>query len=219
MNIGNYRTVVFDCDGVVLDSNAIKTRAFHQAASPWGEEAARALAAYHQDNGGISRYAKMQYFLDEIVPNRATRARGPGVEELLASFADIVTSELRRAPVAEGIDTLRQSVDSRWLIVSGGDQDELRQVFADRGLTALFDGGIFGSPSPKDAILTREIDSGRIERPAVYLGDSTYDYHCANEAGLDFIFVSAWSEAPDWREFVATNRIPSIATLSQLLTQ
>ena len=35
-SISDYKALVFDCDGVVLDSNRIKTEAFRIAALPWG---------------------------------------------------------------------------------------------------------------------------------------------------------------------------------------
>ncbi|UQB43268.1 hypothetical protein JX580_05170 [Thiomicrospira microaerophila] len=38
---------------------------------------------------------------------------------------------------------------ANWLIVSGGDQQELRGVFAARDLAKYFEGGIFGSPETK----------------------------------------------------------------------
>ena len=37
------RTWFFDCDGVILDSNAAKTEAFRMVATPYGGEAAEAL--------------------------------------------------------------------------------------------------------------------------------------------------------------------------------
>jgi phosphoglycolate phosphatase-like HAD superfamily hydrolase len=99
--------------------------------------------------------------------------------------------------------------------VSGGDQAELRAVFAKRGLADWFNGGIFGSPRNKEEILASEIDAGLILPPALLFGDSKYDYHAAISAGLDFIFISAWSEVDDWEEWVSVNCInhqPFIST-------
>lgn len=48
-------TLVFDCDGVVLNSNRIKTEAFRVVAAPYGDAAAGALVQYHLAHGGISR--------------------------------------------------------------------------------------------------------------------------------------------------------------------
>lgn len=38
-----YRCYVFCCDGVVLDSNKVKTEVFYKAAFPYGKAAAQAM--------------------------------------------------------------------------------------------------------------------------------------------------------------------------------
>ena len=66
-NIASYKTILFDCDGVILNSNKIKTRAFKLASIPFGKEASNTLEDYHLRHGGISRYEKFDYFLTSIV--------------------------------------------------------------------------------------------------------------------------------------------------------
>ena len=61
-----YQNLIFDCDGVILNSNKIKTNAFFAVALPYGQTAAQALVDYHLQNGGISRYRKFEYFLHLI---------------------------------------------------------------------------------------------------------------------------------------------------------
>lgn len=212
-------TLIFDCDGVVLDSNRIKTAAFRTAALPWGSAAADALVAHHVAHGGVSRHRKFRHFLDRIVPGRSPcDGRPRSVDDLLAAYAAAVRDGLATCPVAEGLEALRaMTAQARWMIVSGGDQAELRDVFESRGLARLFDGGIFGSPDDKDTILSREIASGLIRQPALFLGDSRYDHEAARRAGLGFVFVSGWSEMQDWPDYVRENRIPAIGALRDLL--
>lgn len=198
MNLTQYQTLVFDCDGVVLNSNKVKTDAFYQAALPYGEAAAQQLVDYHVARGGISRYKKFEWFVENVVAGQA----GPSLDELLAAYAAEVRHGLLTCDIAEGLSELRKKTKhANWLIVSGGDQQELREVFAKRDIAGLFNGGIFGSPDSKDVILARELQSGNISQKALFLGDSKYDYQAANAAGLDFIFLSDWSEVPDWQEF------------------
>ena len=54
---------MFDCDGVLLNSNSLKTDAFYKSALDWGASPAKDLVNYHVQNGGISRYQKFDYFL------------------------------------------------------------------------------------------------------------------------------------------------------------
>ena len=222
MNLLQYSTLIFDCDGVVLDSNRIKTEAFRIAAQPYGAAAADALVAHHVANGGISRYKKFTTFIDVIlpiyVPNAVVGQDGPDVEQLLATYAKAVHSGLMTCAVADGLETFRAATpQTRWLIVSGGDEKELRQIFSERGIAQLFDGGIFGSPDTKDLILAREIEIGTIKKPALFLGDSLYDYTAATAASLDFAFIHGWTEMPGWKNFVSKENILSVATPLALL--
>jgi len=218
VDLRNYRTFVFDCDGVILDSNRIKSEAFRLAALPWGEDVAKALVEHHIANGGISRYAKFSYFLDELVPRYAGTQEGPDLEEMLTTFAGHVRIGLESCEVASGLEALRKlTEESRWMIVSGGNQSELREVFAERGIAQWFNYGIFGSPDSKTLILDRELKAGVLRPPAVFLGDSQYDHEAATESGLDFVFVSQWTEFRSWREYCRSNDLRSIHSPKELI--
>ena len=45
--LGYYDTFIFDCDGVILNSNKIKTKAFYDTAKIFGDKSALALKNYH----------------------------------------------------------------------------------------------------------------------------------------------------------------------------
>lgn len=221
--VTDYTTMVFDCDGVVLNSNKVKTEAFYLATLPYGEAAAQAMVDYHVANGGVSRYKKFAYFLEQIAPKHAEQRnpaeQAPGLEVLLQAYAGYVREGLLSCEVAQGLEALReQTLNARWLIVSGGDQAELRDVFASRGIATWFNGGIFGSPDTKDEILTRELTSGNIQQPALFLGDSKYDHQAASAAGLDFVFLSGWSEVAGWHDWVEAENLNSCHSVRELLT-
>lgn len=216
----DYKTLVFDCDGVVLNSNKVKTDAFYQAALSYGEQAAQALVEYHVANGGVSRYKKFAYFLNTLVPQHAVEISGSTLEELLDAYASHVLQGLLTCDIAEGIHELRKNTpNTNWLIVSGGDQAELRHVFAERGLAEYFNGGIFGSPDTKDEILEREINNGNIQQPALFLGDSKYDYQAASGAGLDFVFLTGWTEVEGWQNWLVIESIKYSKSVYQLLKE
>lgn len=214
--LNKYNALVFDCDGVILDSNKIKTNAFYQATKIYGNKPAQALVDYHIQNGGISRYEKFRYLMTDILDRRIDQDE---IDALLEVFSYEVKQGLMTCTVAEGLDELRdRTKDATWFVVSGGDQLELRDIFAVRGLDQFFDGGIYGSPETKDAILAREIDSQTINRPALFLGDSKYDYLAASKARLDFIFISSWTEFSDYQRYFLQKNIPVTPKLKDLIT-
>jgi len=213
MEISRYTTLIFDCDGVVLDSNNVKTTAFYNVALPYGTNAAEALVDYHLENGGISRYVKFAYFLKNIVK---TNAKETKLNILLHDYSCEVKDGLLSCQISPGLEKLRQSTKSKWLIVSGGDQNELRSIFVQRNLEGYFNGGIFGSPDTKYAILSRELRSGNIKPPALFIGDSKYDYLAAKSANIDFIFTYDWTEVCDWREFCKEQELNFVGNISCL---
>ena len=199
-DLNKYKTIVFDCDGVVLNSNKIKTNAFYEAARVYGHESALALKDYHVKNGGVSRYQKFQYFLTTIL---GIEPEPEKLNQLLERFSREVKNNLLKCEIAEGLGELREKTkQSNWLIVSGGDQTELREVFSSRCLDEFFTGGIFGSPDTKETILKREIAEGNIILPGLFIGDSKYDFEASFEENMDFVFVSEWSEVECWENWV-----------------
>ncbi|WP_224798294.1 HAD family hydrolase [Idiomarina abyssalis] len=213
-NIVNYSTLIFDCDGVLLNSNNVKTEAFYRATLPYGKEKAKSFVKYHKMNGGISRYKKFQYFLDNISDCR----NGPDLEGLLNSYSENVIEGLLSCEIAEGLSSLREkTLSSSWMVVSGGDQKELRCVFKKRGLDGFFDKGIFGSPATKEDILNVKLSDGEINNPAIFLGDSKYDYIASQSINADFLFVRDWSELNDADSWIAEKKLKSIGRIKDLL--
>lgn len=219
-NIDSYKTIIFDCDGVILNSNKVKTEAFYNTALQFGRAAAERLVKYHIERGGISRYEKFQWFIDSLTEDDLSQSESePNLDSLLATYASEVHKGLRSCEIAEGLAELRNKTEaSTWLIVSGGDQAELRELFTERNIAQYFDGGIFGSPDTKETILKRELDNKNLILPAVFIGDSKYDYTASESInGLDFIFVNKWSEVEDWESFCNFNHIPHLTSIKSLL--
>lgn len=218
IEIQQYKAIVFDCDGVILDSNIVKTEAYFRTAKNLGatDVQAQALVEYHVRLGGISRYHKFDYYLREILQQPATDA---AIQALLDEFGRELEVGLMECEMAEGLVELRAATpDAKWFILSGGDQEELQRLFEKRNIEHLFDGGIFGSPDNKDTVLAREKASGHLQLPALFVGDSKYDYEAATRADLDFVFLSAWTEVADWQIFCASKQIKVLKKLAELGT-
>ena len=120
--------------------------------------------------------------------------------------------------MSQSLLSLREKFSgSKWFIVSGGVESELRELFSKREISQLFDGGIFGGPRSKDEVLKTLIENNQLKFPALYIGDSKFDFEIAKNFGLDFIFVYGWTEFNDWENFCIKNKITYIRLLSNLL--
>lgn len=215
--LAKYQTWLMDCDGVLLDSNRLKTDAFREVALAFGEPAAEQLVAYHVEHGGVSRHVKFRV-LQERILGQAFDERLQ--ERLLAAFSAKTKALLLQCPITEGCLELLDAIARRGataFVVSGGDQDDLREVFTARGLARYF-AGIYGSPQTKPAIVDALRASHACVAPVVFVGDARADHQAAEHAGAAFIFVHRYSEMASWRQYMAER--PSIvvaATLAELL--
>ena len=213
--IKNYKTILFDCDGVLLNSNFIKTDAFYEVCASFGIEEANTLVEFHKENGGISRYKKFDYFFKDILKIEPS---DQDLNNILARFSNIVKRKLKKCEMAQSLGDLKKmNSNSKWMIVSGGDQKELRSVFSYRNADKFFDAGIHGSPRTKYQIIDDMLIRKKINAPVLLLGDSSYDFEVSQNYNFDFIFVSDWTELDEWEKFCSKNKINAINNLSKLL--
>ena len=215
-NINQYSTLVFDCDGVILNYKKKKIEAYRNAAIIFGAETheAEALVKYHIELTGISRNIKFHYFLETIMGRKATE---DDMNFLIKSLNNEVISLLKNCEITSGLEELKKQTQGKtWMIASGGDQEELRFLFSDKKIDHLFDGGIFGSPKSKHEIIESHI-SGDTFHPALFLGDSLYDIETAKKYNLDFIFVSDWTDLENWESICKSYNVESIKTVSDLV--
>jgi phosphoglycolate phosphatase-like HAD superfamily hydrolase len=219
LDVQQYKTIVFDCDGVVLNSNQTKIDAYFETAKKLGgsDEQAQVLVDYHIALGGISRYVKFKYYLKEVLCQDVTEA---AIQQYLDVFGKILDTTMMACEVAPKLLDLKQATPgATWILLSGGDQAELCTIFKRRKLDNLFNGGIFGSPDDKDKVMAREKANGNLQFPALFVGDSRYDHQAATRAGLDFIFLSAWTDVPNWQAYCEENKVTVLSNISQLLNQ
>ena len=138
-----YKTCIFDCDGVLLNSNLIKTEAFSICAKPFGVTAVEALTNYNKINGGVSRYKKLKWFFEDYLGKKSEVL----YQEALKKFGNFVHQELLTCEITPELLKLRDTFsENNWSVVSGGDEKEIRVIFNKRKIDRIFNGGIFGSP-------------------------------------------------------------------------
>lgn len=201
------KCLVFDCDGVILDSVPVKTNAFGRLAEPYGAEARDRFVMYHMRHGGVSRYRKFAWFFQEVLGREITPEES---EQWGRDFVRFSLDEVRKCALIPGVlETLRKWHGRLKLYVcSGAPGGEVRDVLTERKLAGFFD-GIFGSPPAKDKLLQQIVDKEAQALPeqAVMVGDASTDRYAAESVGALFYGVGpelrggsfAWSE--DLRPF------------------
>lgn len=170
--------IVFDCDGVILESVDAKTRAFGRVGAEFGQEAADRLVLFHTLHGGVSRSEKFAWLYRECLGRDIT---GEENEILCDRFASYCLEEVFQSALVPGIMDVLGAWKGRvpMYVASGTPHDELDQVLEQNGLAAFFD-GIYGFPPGKTDLLRLIVKkSGASPSSTVMIGDSATDQHAA----------------------------------------
>jgi len=179
------RAVIFDLDGVIIESAEIKTRAFEVLFADYPDKLPE-IISYHQRNGGISRYAKFRYFYEKILGQELS-AREEA--ELGERFSQIALRQILEAPFVPGaIEFLTQNRNRyRLFVASGTPEGELDDILERRELSQFFL-ETHGTPKDKADIIEDILARYSLPREeAVFIGDAESDRAAAERAGIFFI--------------------------------
>lgn len=215
-DLTKYNTIIFDCDGVILNSNFKKIEAYRNAALKYGASSVQAeeLVNHHIELTGISRYIKFKYFLKEIMSEKIT---DEAMKKLVNYLNEQVLELLKDCEVTSGLRELKNKTkDTSWMVASGGDQKELRYLFKKNKIDFFFSEGIYGSPSSKHEIIEKKIKNKNFY-PALFLGDSLYDIQTAKKYNLDFIFVYGWTDLKEWKKICEDYNLDYIEKVKDLI--
>lgn len=133
-----YNYLVFDCDGVIFDSNKVKTEGFKYTLSKYPNNKVNDLINYHKANGGISRYEKFEYFFKEIL--NLTEI-DESYKNALLQFKEYIDVQLFKVNFVEGVqDFIDYCIfkGKKLYIVSGADQSELNKLCIEKKIQQKF---------------------------------------------------------------------------------
>lgn len=179
--------IFWDFDGVLMDSNALRDRGFEEVLADYPPDQVAALLDFHRANGGLSRYVKFRYFIEEI---RGENLSQEMLDNLTSRFSAVmrtllVDPDLLISETIEVVKQYHQSVPMH--IVSGSDQEELRYLCRSLHIADYFR-SIHGSPTPKTEWVARLMSQhGYPAEDCVLIGDSVNDYEAAIENEISFV--------------------------------
>ncbi|MBI4432067.1 MAG: HAD family hydrolase [Candidatus Omnitrophica bacterium] len=184
-----YDALIFDFDGVLVDSEAIKVKAFEELYAPYGRDITQKAVEYHLQNFGVSRFLKFQHCHKVFLNKELT----PSEESAMGSrFSRLVEDEVARAPWMAGADAFlaghHQLLPLH--VASGTPEGELRRIISKRGMDKYFH-SVYGVPAKKHEIISRILrENGYSAGRVLMIGDSMADWEGAHLAGVDFVALS-----------------------------
>lgn len=211
--------IVFDFDGVILESADVKTKAFRALFASHPDQVDE-IVDLHERHGGVSRYVKFDMIYRDILKIPLTPARKA---ELGREFERLALDQVVQCPMVAGarelLDGLRRRVPMT--VVSGTPDAELAAIVARRGLDGYFT-ELHGGSREKRAIVA-DMVRARSWRPQrmIMVGDAITDHDAARANGIPFVgrvavetvnpFPPGTVIVADLREFPAVARQLSTA--------
>ncbi len=216
----NLQLVIFDCDGVLVDSEVISNRVLARLLTEIGLP--RDLAQTRREYQGL--------LLDEIV-TRTEAALGhpvPGdfLERFVTQRAEEFRRDLKPVPGANEMVTRVKSADVQVCVASQGRLEKSRMTLALTGLERLFDeDAVFsaysverGKPFP-DLFLYAAATMGAEPATSAVVEDTPSGVQAAVAAGMRVLGYSADSDEPALRDAGAEivrslDEVPALLGLS-----
>jgi HAD superfamily hydrolase (TIGR01549 family) len=180
------KNIIFDFDGVILDSVPTKTEGFKKLFQNFSTDEVNKLVLYHELNGGKSRYVKIKYFFNELLHKDISEQE---ILEYANKYSEITKEELTN-PKYIIEDTLnfikRNHKKYEMHIASGADEEDLKYICEKLDLTKYFL-SINGSPKIKSEIVKDILLDNRYDiNETILIGDSVNDFDSAKDNGIDF---------------------------------
>lgn len=206
--------ILFDFDGVIVDSARLKTEAYAQIYA--GEDPAKVHQAMrHQAiNGGITRRATLAHFERHFF-GRAGDA--DSVERLAIRYGQIVYDPVVACPFIAGAQTLLGRALGRvdMYLISGTPHEELVEIVRARNLGRFFK-SIYGAPTGKPEAFARILKTGRYKSDqALAVGDSMTEYEAAAGLGIPFLGIVAPESERSFPDGIVTR--PSLLDVDRLI--
>jgi HAD superfamily hydrolase (TIGR01549 family) len=179
------RAVVFDFDGVILESVDVKTRAFVALFDRWPEHADE-IRRLHLENTGVSRYEKFVRIHRDILGLPLDDAEK---ERLGRDFGRLIREEMLSCEFVTGARELleRFAVSYTLFVASGTPEEEMREIVSARGLDRFFK-AVYGSPASKAEIMRRILTKHELApNEVVFVGDALSDYEGARAVDVPFV--------------------------------
>ena len=179
------QAIIFDFDGVILESGQVKTEAFKTLFSQFPDHCDEALA-FHLASRGLSRHRQLEHIVNNVI--KLSPAEGV-VDRLARRFGEIVVSKMRVCPFVEGaVEFLDHWVGRLPLYVASlNPQEELDAIVQARGLAKYFHRVVGGTGDKAEILSTLVAECGLDPSRTLFIGDTLGDYRAAVEMEMRFV--------------------------------
>lgn len=189
--------MVFDCDGVLLDTMPAKIEAFRAWIPEEYSTYADAFMERIMHGFGTSRQRHIEAFYREIVGvDPDPGFLGAEVDRFTEICEPLCAAAGWRSGSREFVERCAEEGVLRY-VLSGTPQEPLEEMLRANGGQSLFD-VILGSPPAKPESMEQILKQTEVPPPrAVFVGDANADRRAAEHVGVHFVYFPSAAARPE----------------------
>lgn len=185
LSMPEIKAIIFDFDGVILDSVDAKTQAFAELFEQYGEAVVKQVVKHHEANGGISRFEKIRHYHSNFL---GIELSAEEVDKIADQFSLLVLDKVLSSSYVPGAEAFIKNNKKYELFISTGTpQNEIEYILQQKKIRQYFC-QVLGSPTSKD-IHIKKILADTFLKPSeiIFVGDSMVDYYAAKSNLVPFV--------------------------------
>ncbi|HIP12818.1 MAG TPA: HAD family hydrolase [Arcobacter sp.] len=180
------KNIIFDFDGVILDSVPVKTEAFRKLFKEFSKDEVNELIKYHLINGGKSRFLKIKYFFNEVLNKKINDEK---ISLYAHRYSELTKEELSKEKylISDTLSFIRENHQKYNMhVASGAEEKDLKYICHNLNLNQYFL-SINGSPKVKSDIVKELLNFNTYKKnETILIGDSINDFETADGNGIEF---------------------------------
>ena len=203
--------IIFDFDGVIINSHKIKTMAFYHVFKSYGKNYGTKAQQYHLNNIGQSRYLKFKYILRNILNFPVDKNI---ITKLDTEFDNYIEKKIKKLhPSCYLIKFLKNKKKIfNFYISTATPEKKIIKILKQKKIYKFFD-RVYGSPNTKKHHI-RDIKKNK--KKCIFIGDSFEDLKAAKYSNILFILKTN-SENISFRKQINSKTINSFKFLEKKL--
>jgi phosphoglycolate phosphatase-like HAD superfamily hydrolase len=184
--LNKYSTIFWDFDGVILNSDKVRTEGFKYIFKSYPKKEVDMLVNYHTINGGLSRYEKIEYFSQNILDEKLSEIEKKRYAQLYGSYCrDRLCS--KSLLIQSSINFIKENYkEYNFHLVSASDENELIYLCSNLEIKKYFK-SISGSPINKIENIKKLLKLNNYsDSKCCLIGDSINDRFAATKNSISF---------------------------------
>lgn len=179
------KVIVFDFDGVLVDSEDLKRQALKENFIEFGEEFAQSMFDYQAETGG-NRYDVADYAAFKLSKDK------DWADEYADKYSETVREKIVKMPCMITCESMLLKLVKRYplYVSSATPEDELKKILVAKTMRHMFK-EIYGGPHPKIDHFSEIIAKENVKPEEIlFVGDTESDAEVARMFGLKFLAIN-----------------------------